>query len=88
MRASFWTVRGDLCRSSPSEHHLTHVSDSGFQLESPVSSDHTMSGNPAALQHIIQRENPHKNNFSTLPLIYKERQAYGIIIFTCLSLSQ
>jgi hypothetical protein len=56
MRASFWTVRGDLCRNSPSEHHLTHVSDSGFQPESPISSDHTMSGSPATLQHILHSE--------------------------------
>jgi hypothetical protein len=51
MRANFWTVRGVLCRSSPSEHHQTRVSDSAFQLESRASSGHTMSGSPSKLQH-------------------------------------
>jgi len=53
MTASFWMVRGVLCGSSPSEHHLTRVSDSGFQPASPVFSDHTTSDNPATIQNII-----------------------------------
>jgi hypothetical protein len=50
-RANFWTVRGVLCRSSPSGRHQTRVSDSAFQLESRASSSHTTSGSPSKLQH-------------------------------------